>query len=293
MRSAGEPRIGAGTRRGSAHVREHEDALRANRSPPHLLHQIAAAYFGHLPEEAEGDNPETRLENLFLSDEGLVEAARAGLRGACSRTDLPEVEEIIALREKSREHYLALAVQAGLAEFDRTGWDVSRDLDEGQMRIALAFHYCGVSQGEPAWYGRLLYTNPDLVADVLIRCTTSTLRSGREYASGLHELARGENHANVARVATLRVLRSFPIRSTTKQLVDLNYLLWSALRHADEDSFAKLIDQKLSRKTMNVAQRARWMAAGFVAVAREVLREGESVHRKERAAYSRVRGVPG
>ena len=238
--------------------------MRANRSTAHLLHQIAAAYFGHLPEEAKGDNPETRLENLFLSDERLVEAALAGLRGACSRTDLPEVEEIIALREKSREHYLALPIRAGLAELDRTGRDVSRDLDEGRMRIALAFHYCDVSQGEPAWYRRLLVTNPDLVADVLIRCTTSALRSGREYASGLHELARNDNHADVARVATLRILRSFPIRCATKQLVDLNYLLWSALRHANEVSFAKLIDQKLSRKTMNVAQRARWLAAGFV-----------------------------
>ena len=48
------------------------------------------------------------------------------------------------------------------------------------------------------------------------------------------------------------------------QLVDLNYLLWSALRHADRESFAKLVDCKLSRKSMNVAQRARWLAAGFV-----------------------------
>ena len=246
-----------------AHVREHEVALRANRSTPHLLHQIATGYFGYLP-EAEGDSPEARLKSLLLSDEQLVEAALGALRGACTRTDLPEVEEIIGLREKSQRHYLALPVRAGLAELDRTGRDVSRDLDEGQMQIALAFHYCDVSQEEPAWYGRLLDSNPDLVADVLVRCTTSALRSGREYAPGLHELARSDNHADVACAASLRILRSFPIRCTTKQLVDLNYLLWSALRHADESSFEKLIDCKLSRKSMNVAQRARWMAAAFV-----------------------------
>lgn len=246
-----------------AHVREHEDALRANRSSPQLLHQIAAGYFGRLP-EAGGDSPEARLGSLFRSDERLIEAAFVALRGVRDRTDLPEVKEIISLREKNQEHYLALPLRAGLAEFDRTGEDVLGHLDERQARIALAFRYCDVSQDEPAWYRGLLDSNPGLVADVMIECTMSALRSGREYVSGLHELARSDNHTNVARVASLRILRSFPIRCTTKQLVDLNYLLWSALRHADRSSFGKLIDRKLSRKSMNVAQRARWLAAGFV-----------------------------
>ncbi len=245
------------------HVREHEDALRANRSSPPLLHQLAMAYSGFLA-EAEGKDPLMRLTNLFFGDDGLVEAALVALRGTISRNDLPDVDEIIGLHEKSREHFLALPFTAGLAELDRTGEDVSRSLDDRQMRIGLAFRYCGLSHDEPAWYQRLLAVESDLVADVLTRCATSALRSRREYVSGLHELARSENHANVARVASLRILRSFPIRCTAKQLVDLNYLLWSALRHADRESFAKLIDHKLSRTSMNVAQRARWMAAGFV-----------------------------
>ena len=222
------------------HVRSQEDALRANRGSPHLLHQIAAGYFGLLP-ETKGKEPLERLGNLFFNDGRLVEMALAALCGAVRRTDLPEVDEVISLREKSRGHYLALPFRAGLAELDRTGQDVSRHLDEGQMRIALAFRYCDVSQDEPAWYRWILDTNPELVADVLIRCAASALRSGREYVSGLHELARSDNHANVARVASLRILGSFPVRCTTQQLVDLNYLLWSALRHADRESFAKLV----------------------------------------------------
>ena len=246
-----------------AHLRSREGALRANRSSPRLLHQIAAAYFGRL-REAEGKDPLVRLRSLLFDNERLVETALAALRGAIRRDDLPDVGEIISLREKSQEHYLALPFSAGLAELDRTGQDVSLHLDDRQMRIALAFRYCGVSHDEPAWYQRLLAADSDLVADVLTRCAASALRAGREYVPGLHELARSENHANVARVASLRILRSFPIRCTTEQLVDLNYLLWSALRHADRESFAQLIDPKLSRQSMNVAQRARWLAAGFV-----------------------------
>ena len=77
----------------------------------------------------------------------------------------------------------------------------------------------------------------------------------------------------MARIASLRILRAFPVRCTARQLVDLNYLLWAALQHADRESFARLINRKLSRKSMNVAQRARWLAAGFV-VSPEAYAEG-------------------
>ena len=245
------------------HARDHEEALRANRGPPSLLHQLAMAYFGLLT-DVEGDDPLTRLANLFIGDDGLVDAALVALRGAISRTDLPDVDEIVGLHEKSREHLLGLPFAAGLAEFDRTGEDVLRSLDDRQMRIGLAFRYCGLGYDEPAWYRRLLAVQPDLVADVLTKCATAGLRSGRQYVSGLRNLARSENHAKVARVASLRILRSFPVRCTTQQLVDLNYLLWSALRHVDPEPLSKLIDRKLARTSMNVAQRARWLAAGFV-----------------------------
>ena len=244
------------------HVRLCEGALRANRGASHLLHQIAAAYFGRLA-DVKGKDPRARLDNLFLGDDRLVEAARIALRGTVDRSDVPPVDEIIGLHEKNREHYLALPFLAGLAEIDRTGRDVPSRLDDRQMRTALAsFFYFGVYQKEPPWYRRLLVSDPGSVAEVLIRCAMSDLRGGLAHVSSLYALAHRENHAAVAAAATLPILRSFPVRC--KQLVDLNYLLWSALRHADRRSFTALIEGKLSRKSMNVAQRARWLAAGFV-----------------------------
>ena len=246
-----------------AHVRSQEDALRANRGSPDLLHQIAAGYFGFLP-ESEGNGPLDRLRNLFFRDGGLMETARVALRDAIRRDDLPDIDGIISRREKNREHYLSLPVKAGLAEIDRGRQDVSRHLDDWQMRIALGFHYCDGAHYGPAWYQRLLVSNPELVADVLVRCASSALRAGRTCVSGLAELAHDEDHAKVARMASLRILRSFPVRCAASQLVDLNYLLWSALRHADRASLTKLIERKLSRTSMNVGQRARWLAAAFM-----------------------------
>ena len=47
-------------------------------------------------------------------------------------------------------------------------------------------------------------------------------------------------------------------------MTDLSYLLWSALRHAGRDALAELIAGKLSRASMDVAQRGRWLAAGLI-----------------------------
>ena len=245
------------------HVRSCEDALRANRGEPHLLYQMAAAYFGCLL-EVEGENPRARLDNLFLGDDRLVEVALNALRGAIGRSDVPELDEIIRLRERDREHRLALPFLAGLAERDRTAPDAPSRLDDRQMRTALAFLCCGVSPQEPPWYRRLLVSDPEQVAEVLIRCAASELRGGRAHVRGIEALARDDNHAHVAAVASLCILRSFPVRCTAQQLADLNCLLWSALRYADHASFKDLIGRKLSRTSMNVAQRARWLAAGFV-----------------------------
>ena len=246
-----------------ARVRACEDALRANRGAPALLHQIAAAYHGLLT-EAEGGDPRARLGSLFFGDDGLVETALTALRGVVDRSDAPGVDEIVGVRGRNREHYLALPFLTGLAERERTAPDVPLRLDGRQTRTALAFFFHGVSQDEPAWYRRLLVSDPELVADVLVRCAASALRRGEAHVPGLEALARDEKHAHVAGAACLRLLRSFPVRCAAPQLVALNHLLRAALRHADHGSFTALIERKASRTGMSVAQRARWLAAGFV-----------------------------
>ena len=264
-RLAGDREAEERQRRGKwiAHVRSQQDALRANRGSPDLLRQLAAGYFGFL-QESDGKEPVERLRYLFFNDDGLVETTLVALQGVIRRDDLPDLHGIIGLRAKGREHYLSLPVLAGLAELDRIGQDVLPHLDERRIRIALGFHYCDGTHHKPEWYRRFLASNPELVGDVLVRCASSALRCGRAYVSELAELAHDEEHAKMARVASLRILQSFPVRCTAKQLVDLNYLLWSALRHADRESLSKLIERKLSRTSLNVGQRARWLVAGFM-----------------------------
>ena len=256
------------------YVRAHEAALRANRCRPDLLNQLAAAYLGLLT-DAEGDTPADRLRNLFGDDEGLTQAALAGLRDAILRDDLPDLDEIIRLREESHEHYLALPVLASLEELNRTDLpslnqlnskrpNELRRLETDRVRTALAFYYCTLGLSRPGWYENVLGSRPELVADVLMQTATSEIRGGREHVPGLLDLACDPDHTDVARIASLPLLRGFPIRCAARQMTDLRHLLWSALQHADQDALLDLVERKLTRPSMDVAQRGHWLAAGLL-----------------------------
>ena len=247
------------------YIRSHEASLRGNRCPPALLHQLAAAYFGFLL-DAQGDTPRARLENLFRGDKGLMDAALTGLRDAILRADLPDVDEIIRLHDQRKEHHLALPALVSLGERCRTAPDELGRLETDLVRRALAFHYStgGLPESDSAWYKKIVNSRPKLVADMLIRSARAEIRTGREHVAGLYELAYDHEHAQVAAIASLPLLRAFPIRCAARQMTNLCYLLWAALRRADSTALLDLIGRKLSRTSMDVAQRGHWLAAGLI-----------------------------
>ena len=247
------------------YIRSHEASLRGNRCPPALLHQLAAAYFGFLL-DARGDTPRARLENLFRGDERLMDTALTGLRDTILRADLPDVDEIIRLHDQKREHYLALPTLVSLDERERAIPDKLERLDTDLVRRALAFHYStgGLPESQPAWYKRIVVSRLELVADVLVRSARAEIRTGREHVAGLYELAYDHEHAQVAEIVSLPLLRAFPIRCAARQMTNLCYLLWAALLRADPTALLALIGRKSSRTSIDVAQRGHWLAAGLI-----------------------------
>ena len=248
------------------YVRTNADALRENRAVPALLHDLAMAYYGEFPGLDTNVTPEQRIREQLGTDEDLTKAALTGLRGAIWRDDAPEIEEIIRLRSESSMHYLALPFLAGVDEIQRTEPAELCQLNESQMRKALAFYYCTPVYGgnDARWYLMWLDSSPDLVADVLIECAVSAIRSGEEIIPDLERLAHMKNHAQVARHASMPILRAFPVRCALKQIRALDSMLWSALQHVDNVSLQRLVEKKLSRRSMNAAQRVHWLAAGVL-----------------------------
>ncbi|MXW78684.1 MAG: hypothetical protein F4Z57_06820 [Gemmatimonadetes bacterium] len=247
-----------------AYIRSNEAALRENRAAPVLLYKMADKYFGRSGHRG-GDDSLKAIEEWLQGDRGLIDVALQGLQGVISREDIPDIDEILSLQERGRRHYLGLPFLAGLAELERIApeEDPSR-WDDDRIRKAIVFYYCTPHMNyRPGWYQRLLAARPEIVAEVQVQFAVSEFRSSREHIYKLQELARDADHDQVAKYASLPLLRAFPTRCKQKQIEDLDHLLWAAIQYADRASLQELIEKKLSRKSMNDAQRVHWLAAGI------------------------------
>ena len=252
------------------HVKPHEDELRGNMAKPQLLHELAKVYFGGYL-NVRGKSPSDRLNALLAGDEGLVEAVLSGFRKTIDQDDLPSDTKVIRLGIANRTHYLALPFMAGLEEMAKTAPSGEIDIDHRRLRLALAVHYTvpmwptawHPADRPPRWFAWTLSNRPEVAADVLVRSVLSKLRKGAESPAGIHELAHSPDHVRVARLASMPLLRQFPVRCASGQLSSLNHLLLAARRHCDIDPLLELIDEKHADHRMSVAQRVHWMVAGL------------------------------
>ncbi len=252
------------------HVKPHEDELRGNMARPQLLHELAKVYFGGYP-NVRGNSPRDRLNALLADDEGLVDAVLSGFRKTIYRDDLPSDTRVKRLGVAKRTHYLALPFLAGLEEMAKTAPSGEIDIDDRHLQLALAIHYTvpmwptmqHPADRPPPWFAWTLSNRPEVAADMLLQSALSNLRKGAESPAGIHELAHSPDHARVARLATMPLLRQFPVRSASRQLSSLNHLLLAARRHCDTDQLLNLIDEKHADHRMSVAQRVHWLVAGL------------------------------
>ncbi len=252
------------------HVKPHEDELRGNTGRPQLLHELATVYFGGYI-NVRGKSPRDRLNALLAGDEGLVDAVLSGFRKTIDRDDLPSDTRVIRLGTANRTHYLALPFMAGLEEMAKAAPSGEIDIDHGRLRLALAVHYTvpmwptarHPADRPPPWFAWTLANRPEVAADVLVRSVLSKLRKGAQSPAGIQELAHSPDHTEVARLATMPLLRQFPVRCASGQLSSLNHLLLAARRHCDIGPLLELIEERHADHRMSVAQRVHWLVAGL------------------------------
>ena len=248
------------------YVCSNKEAFYQNCAAPHLLYQLAQGYFG-LFAETQGKVGIDALRELLHGDAKLIDAALYGLRQSIDRTDVPETSDIVKLSEEGQSFYISLPILAGMSEIARTEPENLYRLNKCQLHAVLACYYRDYPTGDhPDWYLQLLSKEPEIFAGVQSEFIVSELRAGKEYVSGLWYLATDDAHSEVARLASLQILRKFPTRCGKKQLESLDYLFTAAFRHADRVELKQLIDKKSSLKSMNIAQKAHWLAAGLVAL---------------------------
>ena len=246
------------------HIRANEATLRENHAAPALLYRLARVYFGPFFNFNGGDGPKAIKENL-KGDSGLADAVLVGLRGTVDREDVPDVEGILRHYESDKRYYIGLPCLAGLAERERTAPEDATRWSDDLTRKALAFYFTEAhGDYQPDWLRRLLADRPQTVADVYIRFARSKLRRGANNIQDIHQLSSNPEYAEVARIASLPLLKAFPTRCRSTQIETLEHLLTAAIKHADRSSLQSLVESKLARTSMNVAQRGRWLAAGLI-----------------------------
>ena len=246
------------------HIRENENALSENRAAPALLDRLAQVYYGPFFDFKSKDGPKSVKEDL-QGDLSLTNVALAGLRGTVDRDDVPDAEEILRSHQKNRRFYLRLPFLAGLAERERTASEDASRWSDDQAQKALAFYYTeGRGHYQPEWFLRLRSARPQLVADVYIRYAKSEFKRDSDTIQDIDQLISNPDYAEVAKIVCVPLLKAFPTRCRSTQVEILEHLLRAAVRHTDRSLLRNLVESKSSRTSMNVAQRARWLAAGLI-----------------------------
>jgi hypothetical protein len=245
------------------HFRKHQTAIENGTASPGIMHDLAMIYFGRF-REAQGDNPIDRFQSFFGSDAGITLVALVGLRGCLSRKDLPTVEEIVDLDAKGRHHFIAEACLAGVAELARDGEEAVLTLDEAIQARLVAFRLTHDFENTPAWFLTLVRHRPQVVAEALVAYGSAMFKARKEHVSGLYPLAHDDAYAEVARHAAMRLLAAYPLRGKKGRLGDLETLLAAAIQHADRHTLLELIETKLSRSSLDAAQRSQWLATGLL-----------------------------
>ena len=230
-------------------------------APPGLLHHVAVAHEQGFS-NVRGETPLERVRNYLVSDEATAHAVIAALPRVLDRTDLPTVEEAIALEAKGKQHYIRRA--ALLAAWLVHERDANASLAWPQALVErLVAYYLTKGTGEmPGWYRTLARHRPDWVAPVLVQYAQPKFkRKGNQFFAGLWALGSEADHAELARLTAPQLLEAFPVRASEAARGTLNRSLLPALSSLDRDQAAALVRTKLRQEAMDPAQRICWLVA--------------------------------
>ena len=223
-----------------------------------------------------GKLPRQRLEDLVGSRYDLIDLLLAGMEGVVAREDLPRCEDVVRLFDRSRVDSLVLPFLAGLHSLEHSDSLSDGDLNERQARLAVTLLYmlpreCVDPDGaggnvvpRPAWFSTLLRDNPALVAETLRRSAACKLATGVQPSIELRELAEAGDHREVAKIASLSVLKRFPSAETEAILMGLCWSLKAALTSCDWSSVGRVIEQRLARGGLAAGERSCWLGAGYL-----------------------------
>ncbi len=236
--------------------------LREGAASPWILHQLERVWSKRFF-DISGETVAERFNNFSENGDEVREAAEQAFEQCVERTDLPTDTEIIELNIKQREHYIRSPCLLGMALRWQKNPSSTLEISDENLRRMVAFKLTdGVGDDASEWYLHLVKNRQDLVADVLVQYATLTLRAGLTFVDGIYSLASDDNYHEVAVIAVPQLLQAFPVRAKSGQLSHLEGLLKAGIRYTPQ-AVLRLIPEKIVMKSMDVAQKVYWYAAGM------------------------------
>lgn len=215
-----------------------------------------------------GNTPEERLANYCYQADKLKHAIEQGMPRCLDRNDLPTPEEIIRLHIRNEYHYIRSACLLG-AQFT---WEKDPEqllhLPESTLQTLVCFQFTSHELlNETAWFLDLSKQHPTLVANIFIALGKACIKAKLPEIPKLKALAYAEAkspelHA-IAQRSTIPLLEAFPLRTTEAQHSQLRTLLHMA-QHTNGLDFKDLITKKLTKKSLDAAQKIYWLLAGLL-----------------------------
>ena len=110
----------------------------------------------------------------------------------------------------------------------------------------------------------LSLSRPILAANILIEYVSAMLAAKQQHIRGIYQLQNDPEYHEIAKLAAIPLLKRYPVRANKQQASTLENLLKTAIEYADRAKLLKLIAEKLTLKSLDVAQHVYWLATGLV-----------------------------
>ena len=98
------------------HLRDNETALRENRADPALLTEICGQIFSQIRSTIAVFRDPGISSRTWDEIHNLIAAVRQGIFGVVEREDIPDVEDILALKEEGRVYHIGWPFLSAMAE---------------------------------------------------------------------------------------------------------------------------------------------------------------------------------
>lgn len=241
---------------------EQLETIKSGNGSSDVMFELAGVWLDHYS-DTHGDTVQTRFDSYCDNGSAVLQAAEAGFFNCPERHDLPNVESIVDLSTKQRQHYIRQPCLVGMDLRWIADESLIYRLSEDKLRCMLAFRLTYGIGNEPLWFSHLVEKRPALVAEVFIVYASAAIKAKQEFIYGLYPLAHDDTYKAVAELAVLPLLECFPHQTTVSRLSHLESLLKAALRYIPEQ-LKELLKKKLALKTMDVEQRVYWLAVGML-----------------------------